>query len=180
MIQRISKFIMKLLGWKITGNYPYQLKKKLIIGAPHTSNWDFIIGVLVKGALQDDLKYIGKASLFRPPLGWIMKALGGMPLEENKSISLVQKVVNLYGNNENLTIAMSPEGQRKKTDRFRTGYYYIAKGAKIPVLPVHLDFGNKRFHFLDPFYPSDETEKDLAYIESLFVGIEGYRPEDGL
>ena len=174
----ISRFIFWVIRWKVIGNYPYEVKKKLLIAAPHTSNWDFPLGLLVRWIIKADVKYIGKAPLFKPPLGWIMRPLGGIPVETDKSTNFVQAVVNEYNNRNELSILIAPEGQRKKIDKFRTGFYYIAKLADIPILPTVLDFEKREFRFLDLVYLSDDADKDIANIQNLFRGIRGFYKAD--
>jgi len=179
MLAFIARIIYKIIGWKvINNNYPYHIKKKILIAAPHTSNWDFPVGVLARTILKDKIKYIGKASLFKPPLGWIMYPLGGIPVNKTKNTNFVQAMVNEYDARDVLTIVIAPEGQRKKIARFKTGFYYIAKNAGIPIIPTLFDWGNKEVRFLDPFYPTDDSEGDILKIESLFKGIKGYRAKD--
>lgn len=174
----LSKFILWIIGWKIVGDYPYEVKKKLLIAAPHTSNWDFPLGVIVRSAIKADVKYIGKAPLFKPPLGWIMKPLGGIPVHTDKSTNFVQAVVNEYNNRSELSILIAPEGQRLKTEKFKTGFYYIAKLADIPILPVVLDFGKKEFRFLELVHLTDNVEKDISAIQDLYRGIKGLYAKD--
>lgn len=178
MIQAIAKFVLKIIGWKVVGDYRNDVKKKLLIAAPHTSNWDFPLGILVRTAIQAPVKYIGKPSLFKPPLSWIMYPLGGMPVVQKEGQSFVQNVVDMYNETEELTILIAPEGQRKRIEKFKTGFYHIANGAKVPILPMILDFGKKEFRFLDLVYTNDNSKKEIPQIESLFRGIRGYRKKD--
>lgn len=178
MFSAISRFILKILGWKITGEFPMEVKKKLIIAAPHTSNWDFPLGVLVRSAMKIPVKYIGKASLFKPPLSWIMYPLGGIPLERKAGESFVESMVAVYNKYDSLTILIAPEGQRKKIDKFKTGFYHIAHGANIPLLPLVLDFKKKEFRFLDLVYTKGDPEIEIPQIENLFRGVVGFRTKD--
>jgi len=178
MIQALAKFMLKLLGWKVVGNFRNDVQKKLLIGAPHTSNWDFPLGILVRTAINAPVKYIGKPSLFKPPLSWIMYPLGGLPVVQKEGQSFVQNVIDMFNDTDNLTILIAPEGQRKKIKNFKTGFYHIANGAKIPILPMILDFGKKEFRFLDLVYTNGDVKKEITQIESLFRGIKGYRTKD--
>jgi len=169
----LSKLILNLIGWKITGNYRLDIKKKMLIVAPHTSNWDFPLGLLVRSALRDNIRFVGKDSLFKPPFGFIMKAIGGIPVDRSRSTNFVRAVVNRYSTDNELTIVMAPEGSRKKVKKFKTGYYFIAKAAKIPIIKVKFDYGKKEVHFDDPFYTTEDSEADLQLIENHFKGIKG-------
>lgn len=174
MRARLSALILKLIGWSIKGEYPRDLKKLVIIAAPHTSYWDFPLGILIRAAERIDVRFVGKASLFKPPLGWIMNALGGMAVDRSKSNNFVDSVVDMYNKREELVVQFAPEGTRSKVEKFKTGFYYIAKGAGVPILPIVFDFGKKELRWLDLIYPTDKPEEDLEKIESLFKGVKGY------
>jgi len=175
----IARIIYKIIGWKVlTHNYPYHLKKKILIAAPHTSNWDFPIGVLARTLIKDDIKYIGKESLFKPPLGWIMYPLGGIPVKRTKNTNFVQAMVNEYKTRDALTLVIAPEGQRKKIKRFKTGFYHIAKNAEIAIIPTIFDWANKEVRFLEPFYPTDDVKGDILKVENMFKGVVGYSAKD--
>jgi len=174
MLSKLSAFILRLLGYSIEGKYPYHLKKVVLIAAPHTSYWDFPFGLLIRSASKIDVKYVGKASLFKPPLGWIMKPLGGVPVDRSKSNNFVDSVIEIYKEKDEFAVLFAPEGTRKKVEKFKTGFYYIAKGAGIPIVPIAFNFGKKEFRWLDPFYPTDNPEEDLKTLESMFKGIVGF------
>ncbi len=178
MLARISALILKLLGFSIIGEYPYDLKKVVLIAGPHTSYWDFPLGLLIRSAEKIDVKYVGKASLFKPPLGWIMKPLGGVPVDRSKRNNFVDQVVDIYKNREEFAVLFAPEGRRKKVEKFKTGFYFIAKGANIPILPIVFDIANKEIRWLDLVYPSDDAAKDLEKIESLYRGVVGFISEN--
>lgn len=176
---KIAKYILRRMGWKVVGNYPTQLDKLVLIAAPHTSNWDFPLGVLVRSALQMDVKFVAKGSLFVPPLGWILSAMGGVGVNRSKSNNFVDAVVAEFSRRQKFSILFAPEGTRSKVDRFKTGFYYIASEADVPILPTVLNYHTKEFIFLDPFYPTSDAQSDIAFIEGLFAGIKGKRPAFG-
>jgi 1-acyl-sn-glycerol-3-phosphate acyltransferase len=180
MFSLISKFILKLLGWKVEGEYPYYLKKCVVIVAPHTSNWDFIIGVLVRSSLKVKAMYLGKQELFRPPFGFLFRWLGGYPVDRSVNKNMVDEVVKIFNSKEEFSIALSPEGTRKKVDKLRTGFYHIAKKAHVPIVMSALDFGNKKAIFTEPFLPSENQEDDFERILKFYRSIQGKRPELGL
>lgn len=175
---RLSRLIYKIIGWKIVGVFPNHIKKKMVIVAPHTSNWDFPIGILARSQFKDSINFVGKKALFKPPVGWIMKALGGVAIDRSKSTNFVRSVVNEYNKREKFTIQIAPEGKRGKVEKFKTGYYFIAKMAQIPIVPVVFDWGNKQVIVLDSYFPTEDSEKDLAYIENLYRGYQGKNPEN--
>lgn len=180
MLSQISKFILSLLGWKITGAYPHHIDKFIIIVAPHTSNWDFPLGLLVRSAIKAKISFIGKSSLFKPPHGFIFRWLGGYPVDRTKNNNLVDSVVNLYNSSKKLTIVITPEGTRKKVEKIKTGFYFIAKGANIPILPVKFDFEHKDVNFGNLFYPTADKDADIEHIVNYYRGVKGKRPDQGI
>lgn len=157
------------MGWKIVGNLPSDEKKYIIIVAPHTTNWDFIIGVLVRGIMGFDSKFLGKKSLFKPPFGWFFRSMGGYPVDRSKSTNLVDQVVDIYDSKEEFAVAIAPEGTRKNVSDWKTGFYYIAHKAKIPIVRSKIDWTKKQVVFFDPYWPTGDIDKDLPEIKSVFV-----------
>lgn len=179
MRARICAAILKVLGWKIEGRYPYEEKKLMLIVMPHTSNWDFPLGLLVRCALRINGSFVGKDSLFKPPHGFLFRLLGGIPVDRSKSNNFVQSVVDEYKRREELTIVIAPEGTRKKVDQLKTGFYYIAEGARIPILMCKFDFENKVVGWAPPFLPTEDKEADFQRIRDYYLGVKGYHPELG-
>jgi 1-acyl-sn-glycerol-3-phosphate acyltransferase len=178
---KLSTGILRLFGWKIEGEVPSDLKKYVVIAVPHTSAWDFPLGVLTRASQGLDIKFIGKKSLFMPPFGWLMYKLGGYPVDRSKSKNFVQSVVDIFNQHEEFAIALAPEGTRLKVGKFKTGFYYIAKGAGVPILLVSFDYGRKVVTY-DPevFYPTDDAEADLEYIWNYYKGLRGKNPGRGI
>lgn len=175
----VSRFILKILGWKFEGDIPRGLKKYIIIVYPHTSTWDLIIGFVLRSAINLDAKFIGKAELFEGPFAWFFYWMGGQPVVRQKSTNYVESVVRVFNEKENLIIAMSPEGTRKRVEKFKTGFYYIALGAKVPIVMVQFNFGEKIIHFVDPFQPSGNINQDMEKIYNHYTGVKGKNPEKG-
>lgn len=163
----------------MVGHYPNEVKKKILVAAPHTSNWDFPLGVMIRSVIKDDVKYVGKASLFKPPIGWIIGPLGGVPVDRSKSNNFVDAVVKEFDSKEEFSVLFAAEGSRKKVEKFKTGFYHIARLAKVPMLPTILDYDKKEFRFLDLIWATDDTEGDISKIEDLFKGIKGCNPAQG-
>ena len=180
-ILNLSTAILRLLGWKVEGGIPPELKKYVVIAAPHTSAWDFPLGVFARGSIGEDIKYIGKKSLFKPPFGGLMRKLGGYPVDRGKSQNFVQSVIDIFDRHERFAIALAPEGTRNKVDKFRTGFYYIARGAGIPIIFFTFDY-TRRVVTFDPeaFYPTEDAEADLEYIWNYYKGVQGRNPESGI
>lgn len=175
----ISYFLFKLFGWKWEVPDVSKTPKLLVVVVPHTSNWDFPIGVLLRPLIKLDIKFLGKSSLFKPPFGWIFRALGGYPVDRSGNVKFVDAVVRLLNSKDKFLIAMSPEGTRKKVDRLRSGFYYIALTANIPIMLCKFDWENKHVGFSEAFMPSGDYQKDLKILEDYFRGVKGKIPEFG-
>lgn len=173
----ISKFILfTLMRWKIKGDFP-DLKKYVIIVAPHTSWVDFPVAVFIKYIKDLKVNYIGKASLFKPPFGFIFRRLGGEPVDRTKSHNKVQSVVDIFNNKDEFVFALAPEGTRKKVSKFKSGFYHIAKGANVPIVMVTLDFARKQTEISEPFNLTDNQEADMNHFYTYFDGIVGKNPK---
>ena len=175
--QRFSRWILRLFGWTVA-NYPEPRPPKLIIAVvPHTSNWDFPIGLLTRRAVGVDIKFLGKHSLFIPPFGWLFRWLGGYPVDRRKRTNLVDSVVDIFNQHDEFVISIAPEGTRKKVDALRTGFYYIARKAGIPILLCSFNYQIRTVLFGPLFYSGPDPEKDLKEISDYFRGIPGKYPE---
>ena len=179
MFRALSKLIFRIVGWKITGVLPGgEVKKSVLIEIPHTSSWDFFIGILTRSILNVRIKYVMKSSMFKPPFGWFFRWTDGIPVDRSKSTNFVDGVIDLYNQQESLHIILSPEGTRKYVDKLKTGFYYIALGAKIPIVMVAFDYEKKEVRFREPFYPSGDKEKDFVVIRDYYKHVKGKIPEN--
>ena len=177
-MQVFSKFILtKLFGWKLKGDFPRDLTKFVLIGAPHTSWIDFPLGLLVRSSYGIKINFLGKKELFKPPFGFIFRALGGAPVERSKSTNFVDAIVTIYSSRDEFRLALSPEGTRKKVGEWKTGFYYIAKGANVPVVMGRLDYGQKSVTISKPYYVSENKEADFKHFHGFYKGAKGYHPE---
>ncbi|RAJ12032.1 1-acyl-sn-glycerol-3-phosphate acyltransferase [Olleya aquimaris] len=172
-----AKFIyFKILGWKVVGNTNFSkdtVKKAVIISAPHTSNLDFIIGILLRKVVGVKTNFIGKKELFTWPFGYYFRAVGGVPVDRKTKENKVQSIAKLFENKEEFRLTLAPEGTRSKVDEWRTGFYYIAKQANVPIIMFTLDFGNKQNKVSEPFYPTDNVEEDFKFMKNFFKGVVG-------
>lgn len=174
-----ARFILyTILGWKTVGKFPKKLKKYVIIAAPHTHWLDFPLGVAIKFAESVPANYIGKASLFKPPFGFIFRWLGGTPIERSTSTNKVAAIVDVFNSHENFILAMSPEGTRQKVANWKTGFYYIAKGANVPIVMIAFDFKNKEVKISEPYYLTDKKEEDLNFFYAYYEGVKGKIPKN--
>src|SRR5258706_1331720 len=181
MLRLIYILIFKLIGWKIEGSFPLEIKKYIAAVAPHTSNWDFVIGVMARSILKmQNAKFLGKSQLFKPPFGWFFRLLGGHPVDRSSSHDLVHQVVSIFNSHEKFVLALAPEGTRKKVDRLKTGFYYIAKQASVPIVPCGFDFEKKKVIVGQPFYPTDNFEIDMEFLLNFYRQINGDNPELGI
>ena len=180
-MQWLAKIIyFKLLGWQIVGNKNISkdtVKKAVIIAAPHTSWHDFYIGVLLRSVLNVKTNFIGKKELFFFPLGLFFRALGGAPINRQENENKVLAIAKLFEEKEEFRIALAPEGTRKKVKEWRTGFYYIAKEANVPIIMFTLDFENKQNKISEPFYPTDDVKADFEFMHQFFNGVKGKNPE---
>ncbi|PCH73271.1 MAG: acyltransferase [Flavobacteriaceae bacterium] len=177
-MQNIAKFIFfTILGWRIENDAPLHLKKYVIIAAPHTSWQDFPVGIFTKWVCGFPANFIGKASIFKPPFGFIFKALGGVPVDRSKSANMVDAIVDVFNSKEQFVLALAPEGTREKVAAWKTGFYYIAKGAKVPVVMIGLDFEHKKVVFSEPYMVTENKEKDFMFFYDFFRDIKGKHPE---
>mgnify|MGYP001259052219 CR=1 FL=1 len=182
MLRALYRFIyFRLLGWKLEDHRPPDMPNYIIVVAPHTSNWDFPLGVLVRRiARLGDTRYLAKASLFRPPLGWFFRALGGYPVDRSKSQNMVDQVVTYFREVPGFKLAITPEGTRKRQDNWKTGFYYIAKAANVPIILCALDYGRKTVSFSAPFVMSDDKDADIERMKDHYRNVKGCNPELGV
>lgn len=174
MIRKIHAFLFKKWGWKIVGEYPRHIKKIVLIVIPHTSAWDFPVGIFTRSHWQVDIKYVAKKSLFIPPLGWIMRAMGGVSVDRSKRNNFTDGVVEEFNKREEFAIVLSPEGTRGPVKKLKTGFWYIAKGANVPILMIRFNWEKKEVEIGPHFYPSDDIEADMKIVDDYFRGVPGY------
>ena len=176
MLQFLASALLKLFGWDAVQGLP-KFKKYVLIGAPHTSNWDFVLAMLVALAIGLRFKWLGKHTLFKNPFGYVLKFFGGIPIDRTIHSSVIERVAEMFNNSERLVIAITPEGTRSKTEFWKSGFYYIALNAKVPVAFAFLDYENKKIGVGDHFIPCGDIDADMQIIRNFYSGIKGKRPE---
>ena len=176
--RRIARALLRLVGWEVVDEPPERPAKYVLIGAPHTSNWDFPIGMLALIGLGVKRNWVGKHTLFRPPLGWLMRALGGVPLDRTKRHNFVEQVVAAFDGTDEMVIALTPEGTRSHTPYWKTGFYYIALGAGVPIILGFIDYPRKRIGLGPVFRPTGDLDADLDRIRDFYADKTGKKPEN--
>jgi 1-acyl-sn-glycerol-3-phosphate acyltransferase len=181
MFSSLSALIFKWWGWKTTGQYRHDVPKAVLIVAPHTSNWDFPVGVLVRSANRINAHFVAKHTIFWGPLGPLMRWLRGIPVDRRKKGNFVQAVADLYAAHDYLHICIAPEGTRTKVDRFKTGFYHIARTAGVPIILCKFDWEHREV-FFDPelFWPTKDEAADLDFLWNYYKGVKGCNPEQGI
>lgn len=170
--QTISRSILALFGWRLEGEFP-NLPKIMLVGAPHTSNWDMVLGMVVIWALGLEISWMAKKALFRWPHGGFMRWLGGVPVNRGVSEGLVGQVVAEYKRRDKFLLCILPAGTRARGVQWKTGFYHIATGAGAPILPLKFDYGRKVMTFGPLFQPARDVAADMAKLRTHFVGTQG-------
>jgi 1-acyl-sn-glycerol-3-phosphate acyltransferase len=176
LMRWISVGLLNLLGWRVDGEAPVA-RKYVMIAAPHTSNWDFPYTLMVAFALRLNVYWMGKRSLFPPVLGGVMRWLGGIPVDRSKAGNMVLGTIQAFDACEHLAVIVPPEGTRGAVKHWKTGFYYIALGANVPIALGFLDFKRKAGGIGGMFTPSGDLESDMAQIKEFYAGISGKRPQ---
>ena len=171
----LAKVVMRLLGWRVEGSLP-DLAKFVLIGAPHTSNWDFVLFLGVIFTLRANVRFMGKMELFRWPIGAFFRYCGGVPVERSKSTGLVDQMVEACNTSDKFILTIAPEGTRHHVQEWKRGFYHIAKGAGIPIVMAIVDGKHKTVHIGQVFHPTENMEADMTAIKGFFTGIVGINP----
>ncbi|MCH9659827.1 MAG: 1-acyl-sn-glycerol-3-phosphate acyltransferase [Bacteroidetes bacterium] len=173
-----TKFLFyKVLGWKLVGAFSPELKKSVIIVVPHTSWHDFYIGVFTRRLSKVPINWIGKRELFKGPLKWYFTWMGGAPIDRTPGQNKVEAIATLFHEREEFRLTLAPEGTRKRVSEWKTGYYYIAQAANVPIIPVAFDYKTKTVVIHQPFYPSGDISLDTVVLRSYYEGVVGKNPE---
>ena len=166
---------MRLVGWRVEGTLP-DLPKYILIGAPHTSNWDFVLFLGVIFSLRANVRFMGKAELFRFPVGWFFRYCGGIPVDRKKSTGLVEQMVKACNESERFILTIAPEGTRHRVAEWKRGFYHIAESAGIPIVMAVVDGRHKTVRIGQVFHPTEDMEADMKAIKSVFEGVAGIKP----
>ena len=175
LMRALSLLIWKVIGWRFE-NDPPRLDKFVFCCAPHTSYWDFAILFLIVLIQGLDLQWMGKQSLFPWPFGWLMKWMGGIPIDRSKSHKVVEETIRAFNESERMVLVTTPEGTRRRVKDWKTGFYHIALGAGVPICPAYIDVPVKQAGFFPLHHPGDDVEEGIAAIRALYVDKTGFNP----
>ncbi|MEO1246675.1 MAG: lysophospholipid acyltransferase family protein [Pseudomonadota bacterium] len=177
MLQSIARFLLRLGGWTLVGKVP-TAPKAVLIAAPHTSNWDGIWGLIAKVAFDLDVRFFGKESLFWFPLGVLLRGMGGIPLDRSRPGSTVTQAIEAFAAEEKLYIAMAPEGTRSRREHWKSGFYRIATGAKVPLVLAFFDYEARRLGIGMTLELTGDPERDMHAIREFYAAnMHGRHPE---
>ncbi len=170
-----ARNLLRLAGWRMAGSLP-DLPKMVIIAAPHTSNWDFLVGVGAMYAAGFQVSFLGKDTLFRPPLGWLMRWLGGRPVDRSSPHGVVTQTIEQIRAADRFILALAPEGTRKRVSEWRTGFWRVAQEAQLPIVLGYFDYSAREVGFGPVLWPG-QLDQDLAAIQAFYRTKGPKRPE---
>src|SRR5690554_5055549 len=176
---KIAKWVLKRLGWTIYDR-PEGIDKAVVVLGPHTSNWDFIIGNMAFMHYGVKGRYLIKSELFFPPLGWFLKAIGGIPINRKKNNNFTDQAIKYFQENDTMFMVFTPEGTRSYNPNWKKGFYYIALKAEVPIYIGYMDYPTKVGGVLGVFEPTGDVEKDIAELKNILSQFKGKYPEKGI
>jgi len=176
MIKSVSRLLLSLFGWKISKTVQVP-DKCILIGAPHTTNWDFPLTLLGLSSMGVRFNWVGKHTLFFWPLGTLLTAIGGIPVDRSQGSSFLKRVIELYDSRDRLVLAIAPEGTRSKTTYWKTGFYSIAHRAGVPIGLGYIDYSTKMIGLNRLITPTGDIEQDFVHIKDYYQGKKGKYPE---
>jgi 1-acyl-sn-glycerol-3-phosphate acyltransferase len=176
LLHKLSLTIFRWRGWRLEGKLP-PLKKYVIIGAPHTSNWDFPLALGLAFSYHVPIYWMGKHTLFRWPVGGLMRWLGGIAVNRDASQNLVAQSVEAMQQSDSFVLAIPPEGTRQRVRYWKTGFYHIAQQANVPIVLAFLDYENKAAGFGPTFTPTGDLAQDMQTIQAYYAPIQGKHPQ---
>lgn len=173
----LARGALNTLGWTLRMEDPLTDRYVLAV-APHTSNWDFPLGLLVAWALELDANWMGKHTLFRGPMGTVMRSIGGIPVDRGAASDIVEQLADRFATSDHLVLGVAPEGTRGATDHWKTGFWRIARAADVPIVLAYLDYGRREVGIGGAFMPTDDQAADFARIAAFYAGKQGLKPEN--
>lgn len=176
MLKYFADLILKLSGWHVAVTIP-EAKKFVLIGAPHTTNWDFPLALLCFWSVQKPIAWVAKKQLFTGPLKYFFKALGGIPVDRTAPSGFIEQIASQFEKKDEMILCLAPEGTRSRTEYWKTGFYYIALTAKVPVCLGYIDYPKRTMGFSEILVPSGDIEKDFVQIKNFYQDKTGKYPE---
>lgn len=176
MLGALARWLFKIFGWRVVGPVP-TAPKAIWVVAPHSTNWDFLIGLGIRPTIHIWIQYLAKSSLFTWYAGWLFRALGGKPVYRDKSHNVVDATANVFDHNERLHICIAPEGTRSNVSKLKTGFYYIALKANVPLVLVGFDWPRKLVILSDLLYVTGDYQKDMLPFYEFFAQVHGVKKD---
>ena len=177
MFSRFCSFVLKMLGWEVVVEWP-ESRKYIIVVYPHTSNWDFLLGIFAsRSSRLKSPHFIAKHTLFKKPFGWFFRGLGGIPVDRRHRASVAQQLAERFDEAEEFILGLAPEGTRSHSDHWKSGFYHIARAAKVPIVMAFFDYPNKQVGLGGEFYPGESIGETYEQIRGFFEGKQGKNPE---
>ncbi|GAB3896204.1 1-acyl-sn-glycerol-3-phosphate acyltransferase [Spirosoma agri] len=176
MLGALTRWLFKVAGWRVVGPIP-NVPKGLWVVAPHTTNWDFLIGLSIRPTIHIWIQYLAKSSLFKWYSGWLFRLLGGQPVYRDKSHNMVDSIVDVFNRNERIHVCIAPEGTRSNVSKLKTGFYYIALQANVPIIPVGFDWPRKLAVLGEPIYVTGNYEQDMIPFYEFVSEIHGVKKD---
>lgn len=170
--RRLCRWIVTRCGWSLRGEFP-DAKRLVLIAAPHSSWWDGVWGLLIKVAIGIDISFMAKRELFVGPLGWVLRKLGGIPIERSSTHGVVEQMAERLRASESLWVGVAPEGTRKPVEKWRTGFWHIARAAEVPILPVYFHYPERCIGIGPLFHPSANCEGDIQRLRAFYKPWQG-------
>ena len=173
MFRTFSRAALRLLGWRVIDERPAHMGSAIYLVVPHTSNWDFFIGLFARSAARINANYLAKKSLFDSSMGWFFRATGGYPVDRSKNTNITDQVVEYFNTVPGFSIAITPEGTRSKVDAWKTGFWRIAKKADVPLILTSFDYARKEIILSRPYSLGEDMEEDITRLMAYFKPIKG-------
>lgn len=171
----VARSVLDAFGWEVEGRAPDE-PKYVLLAAPHTSNWDFVFTLGVGWVLGIEPTLAGKHTLTEGPFGWFFKRMGVVPIDRRKAQDQVQQLVEMFNQRERMVLIIAPEGTRSSAGYWRSGFYWVARGAKVPIALGYLDYARRRGGISEPFHPGDDPEADVERIRAFYSRVTAKHP----
>ena len=170
--RRLCAQLLRATGWKLVGTLP-DVPKLVLIAAPHSSWWDGVWGLLFRSALGADIAFMAKRELFRGPLGWLLRKAGGIPIERASASGVVEQMSRRFAESDRLWLGIAPEGTRQRVEKWKNGFWHIARAARVPILPVYFDYPSRTIGLGPVFEPTDDLAADTAALRAFYAPFRG-------